>query len=109
MKRINRITFNNMGESRLRTENPVIDLSRLAVTPSFKTFVFKIFLNGNPCRALYDPGCTGMVLSPLFISKHLSLTSLPAKEKSSAVLADGSKIKVDAICKDIVVEAGNCD
>lgn len=84
----------------------IIQLSEMALRESKEAFFVQATIADKPCIALFDSGCTGMILSPDFVKNHPSLKPDSDKHLPPASLADGSSIPITAYCDNVNVDTG---
>lgn len=78
----------------------------MALRESKEAFFVQATIADKPCIALFDSGCTGMILSPDFVKNHPSLKPDSDKHLPPASLADGSSIPITAYCDNVNVDTG---
>ncbi|KAJ2727502.1 hypothetical protein IW152_006145, partial [Coemansia sp. BCRC 34962] len=59
---------------------------------------------GYACTALFDSGCTGMVLSERFLSSHPSIFTAPPMSPLTASVADQRTVPISLIAPGVAIQ-----
>jgi len=97
-------SINNKESSILRPET--INISELQLIDTNNVFLIQMTINNIRCVALYDSGCTGMVISEKFISNHPSLPMVASSSITHASLADQRIVPIKYMCPNAELISG---
>ncbi|KAJ1909210.1 hypothetical protein H4219_006435, partial [Mycoemilia scoparia] len=93
-------------EQAFQKDQSDILITELQVDYNKDSFFINVDIDDRSCIALFDTGCTGMILSPSFAETLHSFKAKPYPKPLNAALADGSSMPISTYYSDVEIRSG---